>query len=509
MTSPTTHATLSQWYLKGRTTAQPVADDAGDGSHFADHDLRRDILIHCHDNREHPSLAETSCDVRALIWFPKMQSYIDYHYNSCSYCVAKRTAADPVGTAIRVQRRLKMIEFDHKILEPDVVAATGCAAILTIVDVVARVTMYVPVHTLNTVDTARALYTRWYSLFGSPAVMRMDNAPAYTSAVMQAFHKLMGVRHVDLSAPDNPTHHAMVERRNQIMEKMLDVAISKGDLNSKADLDMYCASAASVCNLEHTYNGHTVLEYLTGEIPRTHRDLVTPADIPEILHGLDSEFLDQLRLMLQEQNSLLQLARDDDARYNAIVRDAHSGNRRTTQFTLKPGDQVSHDGQKYTLLELLHSTPTEPTKALIRSVSSDTTETKTVRYNTLRPLASPRPSRMHSAVDVSDVSVGRFVFFSTPNSNEVKAGIVQTIQDGKVTIVEHQQGNTLRRRFTPLYRNTTNNKLEPKLKPQPHHTPVLHANIHVEQVLVCGDLVNLYVPQTLLDSLRSVGVLDA
>ena len=56
--------------------------------------------------------------------------------------------------------------------------------------------------------------------------------------------------------------------------------------------------------------------------------------------------------MLQEQNSLLQLARDDDARYNAIVRNAHSGNRRTTQFTLKPGDQVSHDGQKYTLLVL-------------------------------------------------------------------------------------------------------------------------------------------------------------
>ena len=54
---------------------------------------------------------------------------------------------------------------------------------------------------------------------------------------------------------------------------------------------------------------------------------------------------------------------------------------------------------------------------------------------------------MHSAVDVSDVSVGRFVFFSTPNSNEVKAGIVQTIQDGKVTIVEHQQGNTLRRKI--------------------------------------------------------------
>ena len=45
------------------TDALPVSDDTGDGSHFADHDLRCDVLIHCHDNREHPSLAETSRDV--------------------------------------------------------------------------------------------------------------------------------------------------------------------------------------------------------------------------------------------------------------------------------------------------------------------------------------------------------------------------------------------------------------------------------------------------------------
>ena len=45
------------------TDALPVSDATGDGSHFADHDLRRDILIHCHANREHPSLAETSRDV--------------------------------------------------------------------------------------------------------------------------------------------------------------------------------------------------------------------------------------------------------------------------------------------------------------------------------------------------------------------------------------------------------------------------------------------------------------
>ena len=102
--------------------------------------------------------------------------------------------------------------------------------------------------------------------------MRMDKAPGYTSEVMQAYHKIMGVKHVDLSVPDNPTHHAVVERRNQVMEKMIDVASSKGDFNTAADVEMYCASAASVCNLEHVFNGHTALEYLIGEVPRTHRD---------------------------------------------------------------------------------------------------------------------------------------------------------------------------------------------------------------------------------------------
>ena len=49
--------------------------------------------------------------------------------------------------------------------------------------------------------------------------------------------------HRDFSAPDDPTHHAVVERRNQVMEKFIDVAVSKGDLKKEADLEMYCAGA--------------------------------------------------------------------------------------------------------------------------------------------------------------------------------------------------------------------------------------------------------------------------
>ena len=88
-------------------------------------------------------------------------------------------------------------------------------------------------------------------------VMRMDKAPGYTSEVMQAYHKILGVKHVDLSIRDNPTPHTVVERRNQVMEKRIDVASSKGDFNTAADVEMtlYCASALSSFQLRPSQRG--------------------------------------------------------------------------------------------------------------------------------------------------------------------------------------------------------------------------------------------------------------
>ena len=80
-------------------------------------------------------------------------------------------------------------------------------------------------------------------MFGVPAIFRMDGDPGYTSEVMSAFSSLLGVKHRDVSAPDNPTHHSMVERRNRVMEKFIDVGSSKGDIKASEDLDMYCAAA--------------------------------------------------------------------------------------------------------------------------------------------------------------------------------------------------------------------------------------------------------------------------
>ena len=221
-------------------------------------------------------------------------------------------------------------------------------------------------------------------------------------------------------------------------------ASRRGTLGLASDLDMYCAAATAACNLEYVYHGHTVREYLTGEVPRTHYDMVTPADVPDILGVLDEPFLEQLRSLLIEQNTLLEVLHDDDARYSAMSSYAASSRRHITQFTLFPGDRVSYKGQVYKLMPSIDtSTPSESAKALIRLVSHESAPTRIVRYSSLRPLASPRPEHMHSTVATGSMQVGKFVFFSsdTMSSADVLGGKIVSVDTDTecITVHEHHQ----------------------------------------------------------------------
>ena len=390
--------------------------------------------------------------------------------------------------------------------------ATGAAAVLTIVDVVSRVTVFVPVPDLTAVTTAHALYSRWYSLFGVPTVFRCDSHPSFTSAVMKRFHSILGVRHVDFSAPDNATHHAVVERRNKVMEKFIDVGVSKGDILNAADLELYCASAAASCNLEHIYNGHTVLEYLTGEVPRTHRDTVTPAALEAAASDMDDAFLAKLRGVLQASNTLLQHARDDRARENALARASAASPKHFTQFDLVPGDQVSYSGEVYVLLDTQETVPGVPATAILRKAAHDDVQTITVKYADVRPLTDPRASRsFHSVSDpATSVNPGDFVFFSRNGEKQVYAGVVQYVTDDRseVSVREYRQAPKQHTRFSPLYTNALRNVVQVSLAPKAHHTAVVH-DVPSSDVILSGSISDsFHIDPALLDLLRSKGVAD-
>ena len=59
-----------------------------------------------------------------------------------------------MGVAVQMCHSLKLVKFDHKPILPEVVLSTGYDSILTVVDVVSRVTMFIPVQSKTAVTTA-------------------------------------------------------------------------------------------------------------------------------------------------------------------------------------------------------------------------------------------------------------------------------------------------------------------------------------------------------------------
>jgi len=74
-----------------------------------------------------------------------------------------------------------------------------------------------------------------------------------------------------------------------------------------------------------------------------------------------------------------------------------------------------------------------------------------------------------------------------------------------VAIHEFQQSDVIKRRYYPMYRNTHNDKIEAKLKPQECHEPITH-RINVSQIMIRGTIDKNHIPGSLLDAITSIGV---
>ena len=109
---------------------------------------------------------------------------------------------------------------------------------------------------------------------------------------------------------------------------------------------------------------------------------------------------------------------------------------------------------------------------------------------------------------VTSLAVGDFVYFSNPDQPHVQAGVVLTASGDEFTVHEYRQAPVDKTRFTPLYTNSQNGRLEAKLKPQTVHTPVIH-DITLQHAITSGKISTSYhIDETLQHSLRSLGILD-
>ena len=489
-------------------TTNPPITDGGDGEHYQDHDLRRDLILHCHDNAQHPGLERTQNNLKALAWWPLMLADVDTHWKTCAYCLAARDTRSAVGDAVHAAHRFHMIEIDHKILDADTASATGYAAILTMVDDVSKLTLFTPVLTTSAAHAAHAVVTKWYPFFGVPMVFRSDKGSAFTSELMQQVSRAMGVQGWDLSAPDNPTHHAGVERRNRVMEHFLDVGVSNGDITSAAALERYCAAATATCNLEYEFNGHTVFEYVTGAVPRTHNNVVIQPVVDDVpLRDLDQQFIDSLRSVLAVRVDSARLLRDEDARASNLRRSADRARGRHTTFDLREGDKVSYDGKAHVLLRHTRSTPTAPIRSAIRLANDPSATEFEVLYASLRPMATHRPQHMLSMDIQSAPVVGDFVFYtSSQDDASVQAGVVIEVDAARCLVHRYRQAPKRDRQFTPLFFDADVKSHVPRTKPTASMEAVL-VTVPLSEVVTFGAISETYrVESALFDRLTSLGI---
>ena len=85
--------------------------------------------------------------------------------------------------------------------------------------------------------------------------------------------------------------------------------------------------------------------------------------------------------------------------------------------------------------------------------------------------------------------------------------IIDAYDGQKFRVHEYRQAPGLRKRFTPPYLNSTNNRHEVKVKPSPAvHTPTM-ITVSNADVLACGSIHDYMINGSLFDTLRSMGVL--
>jgi len=138
--------------------------------------------------------------------------------------------------------------------------------------------------------------------------------------------------------------------------------------------------------------------------------------------------------------------RDEVVRSNTLRRDYSEQASKTVRSGLTEGDDASLHGERVHIVELLITTPSGPSKALVRHLSG---KSDVVNYHYLKPLADPT-SELMLPREVP-VSPGDFVFFDAPDSF-IHGGIVRgpTSPDG--TIPVHALVDVILLVLEPVYR---------------------------------------------------------
>ena len=211
---------------------------------------------------------------------------------------------------------------------------------------------------------------------------------------------------------------ALVEAKHRPLSEVLADGFAKGDIKCRDDLEMYLASAVMRVNQTAHPGRVSPFHLMHGQPPVHVRTLTmqTSDEMPKELTAGDQKLAEMIKYHVDALMQHELACRDEEARDNVAKRLANQPHSGYTQFELKEGDKVSHKGRSYTLMKKTGY----GAKTVTATLEAADGKTKRVRFDELRPLATPRPVKYIS--DGKQAVAGELVFFDTDEG--VTAGTV-------------------------------------------------------------------------------------
>ncbi len=428
-----------------RITAAPTVVDAGDAQEYEIVDLRRDLLLHCHDNEGHPALGDTVLAVKTLGYWSTLhktaacKDSAAAHICACAHCIARQDCKNEHGVGIDTMRRMEVMQMDHLVLTDEEAVLAGCIGSLQLIDVATRLGVFCAAESQSAEETARLIMQFWVPYYGVPALIISDPHSGFASEVMMEIRRIIGLKQHEQAAARAKGKVAIVERSNELLRSILDDGFAKGDITCKADFMLYLSFAMQRRNFLEGPGRLAYIQLWSGQMVGTVRQLAVgdnQTDIPESMgDGQQSDFMQKLQGLVDDFVQREFIARDEVARASALRRDKADQKTMAVDLQFEEGDLVSHVGVQWKIKEI-HGEIGHPVTATVESVTG--TKTKRVKMGELRRLATAMPVRMLP----KDISLGSIVFWKDDTGCRCGGTVEEIRQDDLVVLARQQDAGT-------------------------------------------------------------------
>jgi transposase InsO family protein len=269
----------------------------------ADPELRRDIVRTCHDTKlvGHPGEQGTLELVSRHYWWPGITTFVKSYVSGCEECnrikSVRRSTRTPVHAHTVPGKPWETWSTDHIVELPP---SNGHNAIMAVQDYKTKQVHFVACDTTMTAEDEADIHVDWvFRLHGLPRHVILDRGSLYTSKVMQAIYKRLGIK-ANFSTAFHPQTNGQTERVNQELKTFL-----RAFVNWRQD-----GWASMLPMAEFTYNSrvhsatkHSPFELLYGYKPRFNVPVAAPSTVPAV-----EDRLDRLREARQEANAALRMS---------------------------------------------------------------------------------------------------------------------------------------------------------------------------------------------------------